>query len=69
MAEKRKEELEGEELEGQDVEELPNRDVMSVITPEPIDGGFLYPLPSEDEEIIVEPIRGGGDPGDPENAL
>jgi hypothetical protein len=50
MDEKRAEELEAEELEAQDGEELPDREVMSVITPEPVDGDIVFPVE--------------GDPGD-----
>jgi hypothetical protein len=46
--------LEAEELE-QDGEALPDREVMSVITPEPVDGGIVLPVTSEDEEIFVYP--------------
>ena len=50
MADKNPEEVEAGELEAQDGEELPDREVMSVITPEPIDS-----------EIVI-PVE--GDPGD-----
>jgi hypothetical protein len=43
-------ELEADELEAQDGEELPDREVMSVITPDPVDGDIAFPVE--------------GDPGD-----
>jgi hypothetical protein len=42
--------LEADELEAQDGEELPDREVMSVITPDPVDGDVVIPVE--------------GDPGD-----
>jgi hypothetical protein len=50
MDDKEREEVEADELESQDGEELPNREVMSIITPELVDGDVV---------ISVE-----GDPGD-----
>jgi hypothetical protein len=49
MSDEHPQELEDEELEAQDGEELPDREVMSVITPDP-DGGITIPVE--------------GDPGD-----
>jgi hypothetical protein len=49
MDEKPQDELEPEELEEQDAEELPDREAMSVITPEVLEGD-VFPLK--------------GDPGD-----
>jgi hypothetical protein len=49
MDEKR-EQVEEEELESQDGEELPDREVMSVIVPDPVDGDVVFPVE--------------GDPGD-----
>lgn len=50
MDDKEREEVEADELESQGGEELPNREVMSIITPELVDGDVV---------ISVE-----GDPGD-----
>jgi hypothetical protein len=50
MDDKEREELGADELESQDGEELPNREVMSIITPELVDGDIVIPVE--------------GDPGD-----
>jgi hypothetical protein len=50
MDEERTDALEADELEAQDGEELPDREVMSVITPDPVDGDVVIPVE--------------GDPGD-----
>jgi hypothetical protein len=50
MDEEKTHALEDDELEAQDGEELPHREVMSVITPEPIEGDIAFPVE--------------GDPGD-----
>lgn len=50
MSDERAPDLEDEELEAQDGEELPDREVMSVITPDPVDGDIVIPVE--------------GDPGD-----
>jgi hypothetical protein len=50
MSDEHENDMEDEELEAQDGEELPDREVMSVITPEPVDGDIVFPVE--------------GDPGD-----
>jgi hypothetical protein len=50
MDETPREELEPEELEEQEGRELPDREVMSVITPDPVEGDIVFPVE--------------GDPGD-----
>lgn len=50
MDDKEREELEADELESQEGEELPDREMMSTITLEPVDGDVVIPVE--------------GDPGD-----
>ena len=50
MTDDHSQEVEPDELEEQDGEELPDRELMSVITPDPVDGDIAFPVE--------------GDPGD-----
>jgi hypothetical protein len=55
MAEEQDRGLDAEELDAEEGQALPDREVMSLITPEPVDGGIVLPVSSEDEEIFVYP--------------
>jgi hypothetical protein len=46
---RKKDELTEEELEQTEGEELPDREVMSLITPEPIDGDIALPIVRAEE--------------------
>jgi hypothetical protein len=55
MTDEQRPELDDDDLEAQDAQQLPEREMMSIVTPEPVDGGIVLPVSSEDEEIFVYP--------------